>query len=99
MNLIFYRQLSNGYTSIMVKDGDFIFTFDLFVYDEVHYRFIPKMITHPGLYSPTKNTIGKSLNLPCFLNKMVMFYFKGYISCMVFMLSNLSDINGCIPIT
>ena len=56
---IIFRQLSNGYTSISVKDGDFIFSFDLFVYDEVHYKFIPKMVAQPSLYNPPRTTIGE----------------------------------------
>jgi len=53
-----YRQLSNGYTSISVKDGDFIFTFDIYVYDEVHYKFFPGQLKNNKLYFPVKPAIG-----------------------------------------
>jgi len=56
---LFFRQLANGYTKISVKDGDFLFTFEMSVFDEVNFRFYPNVLHNTKLFHPTRQTIGK----------------------------------------
>jgi len=54
-----FRQVENGYTLISVKDGDFTFTFELCIYDEVNYKFLPKLLNKAALDSSNGSAIGK----------------------------------------
>jgi len=51
--------VENGYTLISVKDGDFTFTFELCIYDEVNYKFLPKLLNKAALDSSNGSAIGK----------------------------------------